>query len=211
MGHGRTMELDFTALSAGVRYKILTALVIPRPIAWVCSLNESGSVNLAPFSFFNVLGNAPPVVGLGMGTRADGSPKDTRRNIEREGEFVINLVDKAVSELMHQTAAPFPAEASEVEALAIATEPSTTLRTPRVSASKVQLECRYEQTVAIGENRIVLGIVQHLHVEDGLLDPTTHHARPGAFKGIGRLQSPGWYSETSTLFDLGPLPPVPNK
>lgn len=205
------MELDFTALSAGVRYKILTALVVPRPIAWVCSLNASGSVNLAPFSFFNVLGNAPPVVALGMGKRADGSPKDTRRNIEREGEFVVNLVDKAVSEIMHKTAAPFPVEVSEVETLGIATEPSTTLRTPRVSESKVQLECRYEQTVAIGENRIVLGSVHHLHVEDGLIDPISHHATPGAFNGVGRLQGPGWYCDSSTLFDLGPFPEVPPK
>jgi flavin reductase (DIM6/NTAB) family NADH-FMN oxidoreductase RutF len=206
---GAYMDLDFCSLKQSIRYKILTALVVPRPIAWVTSLNENGSVNLAPYSFFNVLGNAPPVVGLGMGVRSDGSAKDTRQNIEREGQFVVNLVDRALAETMHASAAPFAKGVSEADALGVALEPSQTVATPRVVLSKVHLECEYAQTVEIGDNRIILGTVLHLHTADGLLDPETFHVQPGAFVGVGRLQGPGWYCDSSTQFDLGSMPLAP--
>lgn len=197
------MDLDFRSLKQGIRYKLLTALVVPRPIAWVSTLNESGTVNLAPYSFFNVLGNSPPVVGLGIGTREDRSMKDTSRNIERDREFVINLVDEAMARLMHQSAAPFPPGASEAEALGIVTEPSSLVRPPRVAGSKVHLECKYVKTVELGDNRIVLGVIESLHLQDGLVDPDTFHVAPGAFNGIGRLQGPGWYCTSENQFDLG--------
>src|SRR5690606_16045685 len=117
--HAWCMELDLTALSPSVRYKVLTALVIPRPIAWVTSLDEAGRVNAAPFSFFNVLGNKPPLIAFAPGDRPDGAPKDTARNIKVSGEFVVNLVDRQCAELMHRTAAPFLPEVSEVEALGL--------------------------------------------------------------------------------------------
>ncbi len=202
------MDVNFTSLSPNVRYKLLTALVVPRPIAWVTTLSETDIVNAAPYSFFNVMGNKPPVVAFGPGDRLDGTLKDTMRNIEHRREFVVNLVDPLVAEAMHHSAAPFPPEQSETDALELVTEPSSSLKTPRIQASKVHLECTLWDTIRVGENRIVLGLVQHLHTADGLIDPETHHIAPGAFEGVGRLQGPGWYCTTAERFDLGRYPDV---
>lgn len=203
------MDIDLSQLEQGHRYKLLTALVVPRPIAWVTSLNADGSINAAPFSFFNVMGNRPPLVALGPGDRPDGSIKDTPRNIAERGHFVVNLVDKELAELMHKTAAPFEAGRSETEALGIETEPSTTIETPRIKACKVHLECKHWGTVMVEQNRVVFGIIEHMHVRDGLVDSETYRIEPGAFEGIGRLQGPGWYSTSADRFDLGKFPAPP--
>jgi flavin reductase (DIM6/NTAB) family NADH-FMN oxidoreductase RutF len=200
------MDLDLNSLGASVRYKILTALVIPRPIAWVTSLDEHGRVNAAPFSFFNVLGNKPPLVAFAPGDRPDGAPKDTARNVRLTGEFVVNLVDREAAEVMHATSAPFPPDVSEVEALGLETLPSTRVRPPRLRSSKIHLECKHWGTLEIGGNRVVFGLVEHMHVPDGMLDPTTYHVQPGAFEGVGRLQGPGWYCTSADRFDLGRFP-----
>lgn len=201
------MDVDLSSLGADVRYKILTALVVPRPIAWVTSLDAEGRVNAAPFSFFNVLGNRPPLVAFGPGDRPDGRPKDTAANVRTSGEFVVNLVDREVAEIMHKTAAPFPPDVSEVTVLGLETLPSKLLRTPRLAVSKVQLECKHWGTLEIGANRVVFGLVEYLHVQDGILDPQTFRVEPGAFEGVGRLQGPGWYCTSKDRFSLGRYPP----
>ncbi len=200
------MDLDLDELSQGARYKLLTALVVPRPVAWVSTLDEKGSVNLAPYSFFNVMGNRPPVVAFGPGYRPDGTKKDTQFNLERTGQFVVNLVDRDLAESMHQTAAPYARGASEAEALSIAMTEEEEGATPGVLHSKVRLSCEHERTVQIGENQIVFGIVRRIYVAEGLLDPVTLRIEPGAFSGVGRLQGPGWYCTSDEVFDLGRFP-----
>lgn len=200
------MDIDLPQLSADRRYKLLTALVIPRPIAWITSRSASGLVNLAPYSFFNVLGNRPPVVAFGPGDRAPGVPKDTPRNIEETREFVVNLVHPECAEVMHKSAAAFPADVSEVEALGLDLQPSVKLATPRLRVAKVALECSYHDTVRVGDNRIVLGLVEHLYVEDGIVDPTTLRMNQASFVAVGRMQGPGIYCTTENILDLGPMP-----
>jgi len=202
------MEIDLKNLGQSIRYKLLTALVVPRPIAWVSSLGVHGQVNIAPYSFFNVLGNQPPLVALGPGYKMDGSNKDTPANIERTGEFVINMVDRALAEPMHQSSAALTSEESEAEALGLVLVASQTKRTPGVKESKVRLECRHEQTLKIGGNQVVLGIIEHMHVADGLLDPETYHLQPDQFLAVGRLQGPGRYCTTTEQFDLGGFPKI---
>jgi len=202
------MDIDLLSLKQNERYKLLTALVIPRPIAWVTTRNSDGSINAAPYSFFNVLGNKPPLVAIGPGERLDGALKDTHRNIETQGEFVVNLVSERVAESMHRTAAPFPPGVSEVAALGLEVGPSSTVATPRLTACKVHLECTHHSTTKIEENHVVFGIIRHMHVRDGILDETTLHVRPGAFDGVGRLEGPGWYCSTKDRFDLGSFPTV---
>ena len=92
------MELDLEGKHSDRAYAMLVSLITPRPIAWVTTLNENGSVNAAPFSFFNALGANPPIIGFAPGDRDDGSPKDTPRNIRRTREFVVNLIDEATAE-----------------------------------------------------------------------------------------------------------------
>lgn len=202
------MHFDLQTLEANRRYKLLTALVIPRPIAWVTTLNTDGSLNAAPYSFFNVLGNQPPLVALGPHDKAPGELKDTVTNILREKEFVINLADKSGASLLHQTAAPFPPEESEVSALDLQTIPSQALRTPRLEIAPVHLECRYHSSIHVGDNRVLFGVVEHLHAPDEWVNPENHHVKPGAFQAIGRLQGPGWYCAVEEPFDLGRFPSV---
>src|SRR5579859_5814824 len=117
------MHLTLSELSPGKRYHLLSSLVVPRPIAWVTTLNGNGSVNAAPFSYFNLMGEDPPLVVLGIGKRHDGSATDSFRNIRRTREFVINIVTEAAAEAMNLCGTDFPEGVSEIEALGLATEP----------------------------------------------------------------------------------------
>lgn len=199
------MYFDLEKLGQSQRYKLLTALVIPRPIAWVSTLNSQDRVNLAPYSFFNVMGNQPPIVAFGPGFRRDGSNKDTPANIARTGEFVINMVDRHLAAAMHQSAAPLAPDQSEAELLGLELTPSHSMQTPGVCGAKVRLECTHQQTLKILDNQVVFGIVRHLYVADDVLDADTLHVEPQAFLAVGRLQGPGWYSTSADQFDLGPF------
>ena len=187
------MQLDLIGSEKAIAYKVLTAMVTPRPIAWISTLNEDGSVNLAPFSFFNVFGSAPPLVIFGVGDKSPGVPKDTVRNILREREFVVNLVDEGAAHAMNQTAAVLPYGHSEVDFAGCSTLPSLDIRTPRVAEAPVAMECRFHDMQEIGQNRILLGIAGKVFVRDGILDPATKHLNAEAFPVIGRMQSPDGY------------------
>jgi flavin reductase (DIM6/NTAB) family NADH-FMN oxidoreductase RutF len=106
------MQIDPARHSNADNYKLITNLVIPRPIAWVTSLNDKGLVNLAPFSFFNAMGSDPLYIVIGIGNRDEGEPKDTARNIQANGDFVVNLVTEDLLEAMTISAADFPADES---------------------------------------------------------------------------------------------------
>src|SRR5579872_4989328 len=108
------MELDLEGKYADRAYAILASLVTPRPIAWVTTLGPDGTVNAAPFSFFNLLGAEPPILGFCPGDRDDGTPKDTARNIRLNHEFVVNLVDESTAQAMNATAASVPYGQSEI-------------------------------------------------------------------------------------------------
>ncbi len=196
------IELDILHQHADRAYPILAGLVTPRPIAWVTTLNEDGSVNAAPFSFFNVFGAEPPLVIFAPGNRDDGSPKDTARNCERTGEFVINLVDESLAEAMNQTAAAFPYGTSETERGQLATAPSSSVAPPRIAAAPAALECKLHDIQIIGENRLVLGIVHRVQVREEFFDAETLRVRGEKFHPIGRMAVPNWYCKTSDLFTM---------
>src|ERR1700759_169994 len=111
-------------LSRQDRYKLLCAVVVPRPIPLVTTLDVNGAVNAAPFSFFNVFSEDPPLVVLGLQHKADHDPKDTTRNIHRDGEFVVHMVDEALAKAMNECAVDFPPGSSETAAVGLATLPS---------------------------------------------------------------------------------------
>ena len=110
------MQIDPSQHTAAENYKLLTNLVVPRPIAWVTSVNAAGVVNLAPFSFFNAVGSEPLYVVVSIGTNDAGEPKDTAKNILAGGEFVVNLVTEELFDAMNVSAADFPGEESELAA-----------------------------------------------------------------------------------------------
>ena len=196
------IELDLLTTHADRAYPILAGLVTPRPIAWVTTLNEDGTVNAAPFSFFNVFGAEPPLVIFAPGDRDDGSPKDTARNCRRTGEFVVNLVDAPLAEAMVRTSVSVPYGVSETHREKLATTPSTTVGPPRIKAAPAALECNVHSIQQIGENRLILGIVHRVHVRKAFYDAKTQRIRGEKFHPIGRMSVPDWYCRTEDLFEL---------
>ena len=199
------MHLTVSDLSPRDRYKLLSALVVPRPIAWVTTLNADGSVNAAPFSFFNLMGSRPPVVAIGPDDAADGTPKDTPRNIRQHGAFVINVVSEDVAAAMHASSAAYPAGVSEVTALDLATAPMPGTDVPRIASAPAALACREHTTLHVGETRVVLGVVEELYIRDELVDPAHWRIDQEALHPVGRLGG-GLYTRTRDHLDLGPRP-----
>ena len=196
------MEFDLEGKDLDHAYKLLAGLVTPRPIAWVTTLNEDGSVNAAPFSFFNVLGAEPPIVGFAPGNRAPGIPKDTARNLRRTGEFVVNLANEALAEAMVACAASLPPGENELDRVNLNTAPSTSIAVPRIAAAPVSLECTEWSTLEIGQNRLVIGIVKRIHVHDGVLDPDSLHVNLEAYRPIGRMHGRDGYTRTRDFFTI---------
>lgn len=196
------MELDLLGEHSDRAYPVLSSLITPRPIAWVSTLEEDGSVNLAPFSYFNVFGSRPPLVIFAPGNHSDGREKDTARNAQRTGEFLVNLVSPALTGAMVRTAASLPPEESEVEKEQLTTLPSSTIAPPRLADAPAALECKVHSIQRIGQNRIVLGIVHRVHVQDELIDADTLRIDQSMHTPPGRMGSPDWYCHTDKLFDL---------
>lgn len=196
------MELDLESTHAERAYPILSSLVTPRPIAWVTTIGPDGAVNAAPFSFFNVLGANPPIVGFCPGDRDDGTPKDTARNIRLNHEFVVNLVDETLAEAMNQTAASVPYGTNELDLAGLATAPSSVIKTPRIAAAPASLECSEWGTLQIGENRLIIGLVKRVHLRDELFDSEKLRVRADHLHLIGRMAAPSWYCRTRDRFEL---------
>lgn len=196
------MLLDLTGPLRDDAYMILAGLVTPRPIALVTTLDEEGRVNAAPFSFFNVLGDSPPIVGICPGDRAPGVPKDTARNIRLTHEFVVNLVDESIAQQMNACAASLPPGESELEHAKLTAAPCDAVKPPRIIESPASLECRHHSIIEIGDNRLIIGEVLRVHVRDGIFDTETWLVKPDAYAPIGRMQSPHWYCRTTDMFEM---------
>lgn len=196
------MELDLTGPHRENAYLILAGLVTPRPIALTTTVDPEGRVNAAPFSFFNVLGANPPIVGLCPGDRSPGIPKDTARNIRLTHEFVVNLVDEALAEKMNLCAATLAPGENELLHAGLTAVPSSVIKAPRIAEAPVSLECRSHSILEIGDNRLIIGEVVRAHVRDGILNPETWLVNPDSYQPIGRMQSPNWYCRTTDMFEM---------
>jgi flavin reductase (DIM6/NTAB) family NADH-FMN oxidoreductase RutF len=182
------LAYDPNALSEHDRYKLLISLVIPRPIALVTSVGPTGVVNAAPFSFFNLFSEAPPLAVLGLQARPNGNLKDTSAHIRDRGEFVINLVDEALGAQMNQCAVDFPPEVSEIEAAKLKLLPSEKVKTPRVAEAPAALECRHFTTLEVSATRrLAIGEIVHIHVRAGLWDPVKMRIDMTQYHPLARL------------------------
>jgi flavin reductase (DIM6/NTAB) family NADH-FMN oxidoreductase RutF len=180
--------ISFRELDPHDRYKLLCGVVVPRPIALVTTLDENGAVNAAPFSFFNVFSEDPPLVVLGLQHKADLSLKDTTRNIRRDGEFVVHMVDEALAATMNDCAVDFPAGSSEVIAAGLATLPSVDVRVPRLAAAPFALECRRHVALSFSPGReLLVGEVLRLHAREGLVDTVNMYIDLASYRPIGRM------------------------
>lgn len=170
-------------------YALLTAVVAPRPIALVSTVSIEGVPNLAPFSFFNVGGSNPPSLVFSPVLGSGGREKDTLRNARETGEFVVNLVHRAMAEDMNRASAKLPPTQSELDETEFTTLPSSRVRPFRIAESRVQLECRTHQVVEHGDGpgaaRYVIGEVLLVHVSRTALE--NEKIDPNALEPIGRL------------------------
>lgn len=171
-----TQFFDFSDLGARDRYKLLTAVVLPRPVAWITTQSPAGLVNAAPYSFFNVFGADPSLVVLGLENHAGGVPKDTTRNIAETGEFVVNIATPDLNAEMVATAAAYAPDTSEPEALGLALAPSVKVAPPRLAKVPVALECRKLTGLSFNQEReLLVGDVVGLATRDGLVDADSLH------------------------------------
>lgn len=177
------MRIDFAADSPDVNpYRLLTAVVVPRPIAWVSTLSPDGVVNLAPHSFYTVACARPPIVQF-----SSVGKKDTLRNVLATGEFVVNLSPAPLLDQVNGTAARFAPDASEAAELGIAMEPSRTVAPPRVAASPASIECTLHSTHELGDSTVVLGDVRMISVsEDVLVDGHPDFTRLDPLARLGK-------------------------
>ena len=185
-------------------YRVLTGVVVPRPIAFVSTISTDGIVNLAPYSFFNAVCAQPPTIIFSSSRRAGRKEKDTLTNVEETGEFVVNVVVDDIAEAMNTTAAEFPVEVNEFEIAGLTETPSVKVKAPRVAESPVNLECRLKQVVDLGVDRehgngLVIGEVVLLHIRDDLIDG--HRINHQLLKPTGRLAG-SMYCHTADIFEM---------
>jgi flavin reductase (DIM6/NTAB) family NADH-FMN oxidoreductase RutF len=185
------MKLEAACLDARERYRLLTGIVVPRPIAWVTTLSAAGVVNLAPFSCFMFLSSDPPLLGFTVGPRR-GEKKDTARNIGDVAEFVVHVADDSMIDWVHRSADEYPAEVSEPDLLGLALTASDRVRVPRLAVAPVAMECTLERVVRFGctGSEFVEGEVHVFHVRDGLC--VDGRIDSGDLRPLGRLAGPAY-------------------
>lgn len=193
------MNIDPAEHSSTDNYKLLTNIVVPRPVAWVTSVNADGVVNLAPFSFFNAVGSDPLIVMISVAHHDDGTLKDTGRNILDNGEFVVNMVTAELLAAMNVSAADFPAGESELHASGLHESPSVHVKVPRVAESLASMECRLHSTQDFGNYTLIFGEVVMFHVADHLVGDKL---RIHGFNPVGRMGAPAYYCRTDDRFEV---------
>lgn len=205
------MEVRLSALAESKRYNILAGLVVPRPIAWITTLDEAGRVNLAPFSFFQVMATRDCHVGIGISDHEDGRRKDTLVGMESIGEFVVNLADVDLATEVDGSSLRFPPGVSEAAAVGMTLLPCTSVRVPRVAQAPAALECELQQVLPMGEREWwVIGRVTHATLREDIVDDQLH-VDYERYRPLGRLIGRQYLGaehrfEVSQVGDGGRLP-----
>jgi flavin reductase (DIM6/NTAB) family NADH-FMN oxidoreductase RutF len=198
------MKFVMSDLPARHRYKLLVSTITPRPIAWVTTRGANGVVNAAPYSFFNAMGDDPPLVVLGLLKDGSGADKDTATNIFETGEFVVNLVSEDDAETMNLSCVDAPRHVSEIDYAGIATAPATRVSPPLIATAPVSFECVRREMLEIGPRQVIaVGEVLVTHVRDEFVsDPDRLQLDTAAMKLIGRLHGAGTYARNTDTFTM---------
>lgn len=191
------MKIDSSSLDTVQAYKLLSGIVVPRPIAWITSRSSETLINLAPFSCFTFVSSNPPMVGFNVGVRLSGA-KDTPTNIKRTGEYVVNIADHTMIADVHRSSGDFPAHDSEVDLLGLKTAPSEAVDCPRLSDVPVSMECRYVSSTSFGRGntQFIVGEVVVFHIRDDLYDNGKIHTEK--LQPVCRIAGPNYAT-------LGPI------
>ncbi len=183
----KKMTFDMSSSENRDRYKLLSGLVVPRPIGWIGTRRENGTYNLAPFSFFNVVSTNPPIV-LFSGGRHPDRPKDSVALAERSGEFTVNIVSEEVAEAMSVTSGTFGVDDDEFAIAGLTPVIGTKVSSPMVAESPANLECRVVEIIDFGpekQTRMVIGEVLAIHVREDALDGT--RIESDVIRAVGRM------------------------
>ncbi|HCW9543455.1 TPA: flavin reductase family protein [Staphylococcus aureus] len=180
---------DAQSLTARENYKLLIGSIIPRPIAFVTTLNQDASVNAAPFSFFNIVNNHPPMIAIAV-QRAGGKRKDTALNIERTGDFVVHITDEDNVQDINETAAPLAYGDSELSRTELSLLTSTTIKTPGIKDAKMRFECKLSQMILLGDvldgADLIIGEIVTYHIDDSIYEGN-FKINPHALQTVSRL------------------------
>ncbi|MEH6940614.1 flavin reductase family protein [Bacillus sp. JJ722] len=166
------ISIDPNALSERENYKFLIGSIIPRPIAFVTTVASDGTLNAAPFSFFNIVSSNPPLISISV-QRKNGKRKDTATNIVELREFVVHIVDETIVDQVNKTAAQIPPNESEIALTNLTVIPSTKIATSGIKEAKVRMECMLERVIELGGDNnngcdLLIGKVVHYHIEENL-------------------------------------------
>jgi flavin reductase (DIM6/NTAB) family NADH-FMN oxidoreductase RutF len=197
-------HFDLSTLGKSGTYKLLASVILPRPIAWIVSRDAAGSINAAPFSFFNILSSDPPLVAIGFSAAPDRDGKDTLANILSHKTFVVNLVPEELADAMNVTATNAPRGTDETRLAGLDLLPSSTIDVPRIGLSPVALECHLFDTLTPGPTSTILfGRIAFVHVRTSAFeDLATLHIDPNQLRLIGRMHGGGGYTTTRDLFNI---------
>jgi len=193
---------DLSNIAPVDRYKLLTGLIVPRPIGWIGTVDTDGVRNLAPYSFFNAVSATPPTVVVGTGHRR-GAPKDTLSNLRDTGVFTVSIVTEEVAEAMNVTSAELPPHVDEFAEAGLSPVMGSIVAAPYVGEAKAALECEVNQIVPLGEPAttwLVIADVRVIHVADDLLDGTRVDAE--RLKAVGRFAGSQYSTTADGLFTL---------
>jgi flavin reductase (DIM6/NTAB) family NADH-FMN oxidoreductase RutF len=182
-------------------YRLLISVVVPRPIGWTSTIGTDGSLNLAPFSFFNAVSNAPLTVTISVGQRK-GQPKDTLRNAQETGEFVINIVNEELAVPMNETSGEWAYEVNEFDRAGVTPAASIDVKPPRVAEAPIALECRVTQIVPVIDTTytMILGRVLRFHLRSNVLRPNGL-VNAALLKPLARL-SGDEYATLGSVFEM---------
>jgi flavin reductase (DIM6/NTAB) family NADH-FMN oxidoreductase RutF len=198
----RAVHINPEDLSPGRRYYLMISCIIPRPIAWVGTLNEDGSHNLAPFSYFNGLASTPPIVGIGFGPHPEKREKDTLRNVKRSSELTVSIPDFELVAKVEATSDSLPYGADEFEHAALTPVPGEVVKAPRVGEARVSFECEAYKIIPVGDTggAILLAEIKLFHILDTLLDD--HGCvDPHKFRALARMAG-GRYAPVGDVFKV---------
>lgn len=194
-------EVDFSAITAYQRYKLLASLIVPRPIALVTTIGANGVVNAAPFSMFNMVGEDPPILMLSINRVHDGRLKDTAANILHNGEFVVHMSDEPMAQRMHACGESFPPDVSELAQVGLTPVPSRSVTPPRIQEAPVAFECVLHEKLETESRYVFIGRVVWMAARAGLIDTTAWRVNLREYSPIARFGA-SFYMRTSERFSL---------